>query len=197
MQDWYYADHRDLLKWSVLVLLAQRHRLSRIVQVAYLRPSMFPTIDMGGQERELPSEVRAHFRDINNIATLRNDISVSVFDRVFDDRKAYQEAAIRYLANLGSEPRLVFLDPDTGLEPAGRPELKHVLDAEAHAIWSELKAEEVFAFYQHKTNRAGNPWIEEKRIQLEKALKVKEGTVQVGKSIRIANDVVIFYAVKP
>ena len=81
MQDWYYADHRDLLKWSVLVLLAQRRRLSRIVQIAYLRPSIFPTIDMGGQETELPSEVRAHFRDINNITALRNDISVSVFDR--------------------------------------------------------------------------------------------------------------------
>jgi len=174
VQHWYYADHRDLLKWSVLVLLAQRHRLSRIVQIAYLRPSIFPTIDMGGQETELPSEVRAHLRDINNIAALRNDISVSVFDRVFDDREAYQKAAIQYLANLGSEPRLVFLDPDTGLEPSGRPELKHVLDAEADAIWSELKAREVFAFYQHKTNRAGKPWIEEKRIQLSRSGKALE-----------------------
>ena len=99
MQDWYYADHRDLLKWSVLVLLAQQHRLSRIIQIAYLRPSIFPTIDMGGQETELPSEVRAHFRNINNIAGLHNDIYISVFDRVFDDRKTYQEAAIGYLAH--------------------------------------------------------------------------------------------------
>jgi len=197
VQDWYYADYRDLLKWSVLVLLAQRHRFSRIVQIAYFRPSIFPTIDMGGQETVLPLEVRAHFRDINNICAFRNDISISVFDRVFDDRKAYQEAAIRYLANLTAKPRLVFLDPDTGLEPTRRPKLKHVLDAEAHAIWSELKAKEVFAIYQHKTNRAGKPWIEVKRIQLERALGVKEGTAQVAKSMRIANDVVIFYAMKP
>jgi len=196
MRDWYYADHRDLLKWGVLVLLARRHRLSRIVQIAYLRPSIFPRIDLGGQETELPSQVRTHFRDINNIAALRDELLISVFDRVFDDRKAYQDAAMRYLSNLASEPRLVFLDPDTGLEPAERPDLKHVLDAEAHAIWSELKTKEVFAFYQHKTNRAGRPWIEEKRIQLEKALKAKEGTVQVGKSMKIADDVVIFYAVK-
>jgi hypothetical protein len=197
MQDWYYADHRDLLKWGVLVLLARRYRLSQIVQLAYLRTSVFPKIDLGGQEKELPSEVRSHFRDINNITALRSGISITVFDQLFDDRRAYHEAAIRYLAKLASEPRLVFLDPDTGLEPAGRPELKHVLDTEACAIWSELKAKKVFAFYQHETNKAGRPWIEEKRIQLAKALKVKEGTVQVGKSRRIAKDVVIFYAIKP
>lgn len=197
MQNWYYADHRDLLKWGVLVLLARQHRLSRIVQIAYLRPSVFPRIDLGGQEKELPPEVRSHFRNLNNITDVRNGISISVFDEFFEDRDAYEEAAMRYLADLAGEPRLVFLDPDTGLEPEGRPELKHVLDTEAYAIWSELKTNEVLAFYQHKINRNGKPWIEEKRMQLEKALKVKEGTVQVGKSMKIANDVVIFYATKP
>ncbi|MFO7971457.1 MAG: hypothetical protein R6U40_06880 [Desulfobacterales bacterium] len=197
MQDWYYADHRDLLKWGVLILLARQYRLSRIIQIAYKRPSLFPKIDLGGQEKELPSEVCSHFRDINNITVLRDEISISVFDKFFEDRKAYQEAVIQYLGDLAGESRLVFLDPDTGLEPAGRPKLEHVLDKEALAIWSELKTREVFAFYQHKTNRSGKPWIEEKRIQLEKALKVKEGTVHVGKSMKMVNDVVIFYAKKP
>lgn len=197
MQDWYYADHRDLLKWGVLVLLARQHGLSRIVQIAYLRPSVFPNIDLGGHEKELPLEVRSHFRNVNNVTALRNGISISVFDELFEDRKAYEKAAIRYLAGLADKRRLVFLDPDTGLEPAGRPELKHILDKEACAIWSELKTDEVFAFYQHKTNKNAKPWIEEKRIQLQKALRVREGTVQVGKSMRIANDVVIFYARKP
>ena len=178
-------------------MLANQHGLSRIVQIAYLRPSVFPNIDLGGQVKEVPSEVRSHFRDINNVTALRNRISISVFGEPFEDRKAYKEAVIRYLTNLVDKPRLVFLDPDTGLEPAGRPELKHVLDTEAYAIWSELKTNEVFAFYQHKTNRNAKPWIEEKRVQLEKALKVEEGTVLVGKSMKIANDVVIFYATKP
>jgi hypothetical protein len=197
VQDKYYADDRDLLKWSVLVLLAQRYGLSRIIQVAYLRPSIFPMIDIGGQETELPPQVRTHFRNIHNITALRGNVSISVFDRVFGDRKAYQDALTQYLSECGPELRLVFLDPDTGLEPGGRPDFKHVLDAEAHAIWSRLKAKEVFAFYQYKTNRTGKPWIEEKRIQLEQAIKVKEGTVLVGKSLAIANDVVIYYAIKP
>jgi hypothetical protein len=197
MQDKYYADHRDLLKWGVLYCLAERFALSRIIQVAYLRPSIFPMINIGGQETELPSQVLTHFRNISNITSLHGDISISVFDRMFDDRKAYMDAVTQYLTESGSELRLVFLDPDVGLEPVGRPDFRHVLDMEAHAIWSNLKTNEVFAFYQHKTNRAGKPWIDEKRTQLEKAIKVEKGAVLVGKSGSIANDVVILYAAKP
>lgn len=197
MQDRYYADHRDLLKWGVLYCLAERFRLSRIIQVAYLRPSIFPMIDIGGQEMKLPPQVRTHFRNIRNITSLHGDILISVFDRMFDDRRAYQDVVTQYLTESGPELRLVFLDPDTGLEPKRRPDFRHVLDTEAHAIWSKIKTNEVFAFYQHKTNRAGRPWIEEKRTQLEKAIKAEKGAVMVGRSPSIANDVVIFYAIKP
>jgi hypothetical protein len=196
MQDRYYADQRDLLKWGVLVLLARQHSLSRIVQIAYLRHGIFPNIDLDGQEKQLPSEVSSHFRNINNINSLRTGISISVFNEFFEDRLGYEKAVIRYLSNLADKPRLVFLDPDTGLQPLGQSKLKHVLDSEAYTVWSELKTNEVFAFYQHKTNRNAKPWIEEKRVQLEKALKVEEGTVRVGKSMKIAKDVVIFYATK-
>ena len=197
MQDKYYADNRDLLKWGVLIRLTEQYLLSRIIQVAYLRPSIFPMVDIAGQRTELPSQVRAHFRNIRNITSLHGDISISVFDRPFDDRTAYHDAVTQYLAEFGREPRLVFLDPDTGLEPIRRPDFKHVLDSEAYAIWSQLKTKEVFAFYQHKTNKGNKPWIEEKRAQLEKAIKVQEGAVLLGQSPSIANDVVIYYAIKP
>jgi hypothetical protein len=196
MQDKYYADHRDLLKWGVLIHLAEQYKLSRIIQVAYLRPTIFPMIDIAGRQTALPSKVRTHFRNIRNITALHREISISVFDCIFDDRKAYHAAVTNYLTESGSELRLVFLDPDTGLEPVGRPNFRHVLGTEAHAIWSKLKTNEVFAFYQHKTNRAGKPWIEEKRIQLEEAIKVEKGAVLVGQSPSIANDVVIYFALK-
>jgi len=32
-------DKRDLVKWSVLVRLAEQYELSRIIQIAYLRPA--------------------------------------------------------------------------------------------------------------------------------------------------------------
>jgi len=197
MQDKYYADRRDLIKWSVLIRLAEQYKLSRIIQIAYLRPSTFDMIDIAGKQTELPPQVLAHFRNIRNITALHTEISISVFDRMFDGRITYHKALSRYLAEFGAELRLVFLDPDTGLQPAGKPDLKHVFDAEAHAIWSQLKTSEVFAFYQHQTNRGGKPWIEEKRTQLENAIKVGKGAVLVGQSPGIANDVVIYFAVKP
>jgi len=198
MQDWYYSDKRDLVKWSVLLRLAEQHRFTRIIQIAYLRPSVFHMIDIAGQQSEIPLQVRRHFRNIRNVATLDATVSISVFDRAFDDRIAYGQALTQYLAVCGNDLRLIFLDPDIGLEPANSPpDLRHVLGSEARAIWSQLNANEVFAFYQHKTNRAGRPWIEQKRTQLENAIQVRRGTVSVAQSPAIADDVVIYFAVKP
>jgi hypothetical protein len=196
MQDKYYADRRDLIKWSVLIRVAEQQKVSRIIQIAYLRPSTFGMIDVAGQQWELPGEVLAHFRNIRNVTALRTEIPISVFDRMFDDRATYRKAATEYLAKFGSELRLVFLDPDIGLEPVRKPDLRHVLNGEAHEIWSQLKTSEVFAFYQHLTNRTGRPWIEEKRAQLEKAIGLGKGAVLVGQSPSIANDVVIYFAIK-
>ena len=135
MQNKYYADNRDLIKWGVLIRLAEWYNLSRIIQIAYLRPSTFGMIDMAGQQTELPPQVITHFRNIRNITTLHNEISITVFDHAFDARIPYHEAVSKYLAQFVTELRLVFLDPDTGLEPAGKANLKHVLGTEARAIW--------------------------------------------------------------
>jgi hypothetical protein len=197
MQDLYYSDKRDLVKWSVLVRLAKQYKLSRIIQIAYLRPSKFGAIDVVGQPSELPWEVLAHFRNIRNAAALKAEIAISIFDRMFDERMTYRKAATQYVASFRSDLCLIFLDPDIGLEPLRRPDLRHVLNDEAHEIWSQLKTNEVFAFYQHKTNMAGRPWIEDKRLQLEKAIGCGKGKVLVGQSGSIANDVVIYFAIKP
>ena len=200
MQNKYYADNRDLVKWSVLIRLAEQYKLSRIIQVAYLRPSFFDKIDIAGQKMELPPQVLAHFRNMRDITAIHTDhteISISVFDRKFDNRKTYHNDLRQFLAAFGAERRLVFLDPDTGLQPAGGFNFKHVLCTEARAIWSQLNKNEVFAFYQHKTLFTGGTcWCEKKRTQLEKAIEVGKGVVLVGQSPRIANDVVIFFAVK-
>lgn len=197
MQDKYYGDRRDLIKWSVLIRLAEKYNLSRIIQIAYLRPSTFERVDIAGQLTELPSQVLSHFRNIRNITSLHTKVLISVFDHVFDDRITYHEAVSQYLANFAFELRLVFLDPDIGLEPARKADLRHVLDAEARAIWAQLRTNEVFAFYQHQTNKRGKPWIEEKRKQLEGAIEVGKGAVLVGQSPAIAKDGVIYFVIKP
>jgi hypothetical protein len=60
-----------------------------------------------------------------------------------------------------------------------------------------MKQRDVFAFYQHQTNRAGQPWVEPKRLQLAQALDVQETAVRIANGPDIAQDVVFFYVQKP
>ncbi len=201
MQNKYYADNRDLVKWSVLIRLAEEYKLSRIIQVAYLlQDSKFDNIAIDGLKPEPPSpEVLLHFRNMRGISALHMEISISVFDQKFgkDNRGTYHNDLIQFLAALGDKPRLVFLDPDIGLQPLGRFDSRHVLCTEVHKIWSQLKTREVFAFYQHKPLFVpGTLWIEEYRTRLGKAIEVGKEAVLVGKS-PIAMDVAIFFVVKP
>jgi hypothetical protein len=91
---------------------------------------------------------------------------------------------------------LVFFDPDTGLEPPNDPGLEHVLGAEVRQVWEYMKTNDTLAFYQHQTNRNGQPWIDPKRMQLAEALGVDEERVLVGQALKIARDVAFFYAKK-
>lgn len=92
-------------------------------------------------------------------------------------------------------PCIVFLDPDVGLEPSC-PSLGHVLESEALAFWDALKVGDVFVFYQHQTNRNKQPWIETKRVQLAKAIKIRENQLKVARGMAIASDVVFYYSQK-
>jgi hypothetical protein len=90
---------------------------------------------------------------------------------------------------------IVFLDPDTGLE-SQNSSLDHVLNDETSAIWNNMKNGDVFVFYQHRTNRAGQPWIEPKRNQLAEALHLRPDAVKMAQAPDIANDVVFFFSQK-
>jgi hypothetical protein len=59
-----------------------------------------------------------------------------------------------------------------------------------------MKNGDVFAFYQHQTNRAGQPWIEPKRCQLAEALQVQPDAIKMAQALDIANDVVFFFIQK-
>ena len=53
MRDQWYGDNRDLLKWSTLLHVALRERLSAILQLALHRPNAeWPTLSLlAGQGR--------------------------------------------------------------------------------------------------------------------------------------------------
>jgi hypothetical protein len=102
---------------------------------------------------------------------------------------------LRRIRSRAQLPGIVFLDPDTGLEPrfAG-PE--HVLEQELAEIWEVLRSEDIMVFYQHQTNRSGTPWIEPKKAQFERALGVRKGISKLARAPGVAPDVAFFYIEK-
>ena len=50
MQDEWYGDKRDVIKWGTLVHLAHRHAIRAIIQVAFLRLSDKPRLESDGRE---------------------------------------------------------------------------------------------------------------------------------------------------
>jgi hypothetical protein len=195
MRDKWYADNRDLIKWGVLLRLAGIYKAARILQLAFYRPSEFGQLVIDGQQHAIPEEVIAHFRNLRTIGSIGSKVRVTVFDPVFQDRPTHQQAVLALLPAFGQERCIVFLDPDTGLEPRD-PTLDHVLADEARAIWDAMKSGDVFAFYQHQTNRAGQPWIEPKQKQLAGALGVPIQQIKIASGNEIAQDVVFFYTQK-
>lgn len=196
MQDRWYADNRDLVKWSVLLVLARKHQADRILQIAYYNRSDFGEIDVDGHRHQVPAEVLSHFRNIRNAAALFQRPRVSVFDTPFGDRTSYTQSVKDFIRSFSSERCLVFLDPDTGLEPNGTSGPQHVLNEEARSIWTILPSGWVYVFYQHQTNKAGKPWVDEKRLQFAEAIGVAESKVGVASGQKIAQDVVFFHALK-
>lgn len=196
MQNRWYVDNRDLAKWGVLLKLAEIFGMQRIVQLASYRPNAFGQILIDGQAYDLPAEVLSHFRDLRKICGITLQPQVTVFDSLLEDRVSYLQSALEFLKDFSNERCIVFLDPDTGLEPR-KPDFKHVLNEEVKAIWNALKRGDIFVFYQHQTNRAGRPWIEAKRNQLAAALGVNSSAIRAANSPDIANDVVFLFAQRP
>ena len=197
MKDKWYADNRDLIKWSVLINLAQNHQAKRILQIAYFRPCEFSNIEIEDRLLKLPKEVISHFRDIRNITEMRTDFHIDVLYEEFKDREKYQKAIVEYISSYPEEKCIVFLDPDTGLQPQkSKLGLEHVSNGEVREIWEHIKKGDIFVFYQHQTNRNGRPWVDEKREQLSKAANIPVESVKIAHGRSIAKDVVFFYAVK-
>jgi hypothetical protein len=195
MKNCWYADNRDLVKWSVLIHLAIVNSATRILQIAYFQEHSFPKVELDKEEKEIPQEIQTHYRDIRNIENLSSPIKVNVFHKVITDRRQYLLEAKKFISSYIKDQCVVFLDPDTGLEPKN-PSLKHVLNEEAKEFWKSLKVGDVLVLYQHQTNRNGKPWKEPKRAQFEKVIDGPKGSVKVGCGPKLARDVVLFYAVK-
>lgn len=195
MRDQWYGDKRDLIKWGVLLELARRHGAKHILQVLYYRPSSYGALDINGEKCSLPEAVLQHFRCLSAVPAIHCEATVEVIEDLFESRKSYLDVVLNRMHARPPVPGIVFLDPDTGLAPS-RPGRKHVLDKELTEIWKELRTGDLLVFYQHRTNRKGAPWIDEKKAQFERAIGLVPGASKVAWAPSIAKDVVFFFARK-
>ena len=198
MKDIWYSDNRDLVKWGILLQLAQAHDAATILQVAYYRPTSWDGkyLDIDGRLCPLPSAVLDHFpRRISNIVTLRSKAKVNVLDAHLGegDRPGYLRQVLARIGGL-ARPAIVFLDPDTGLEPQGNARPEHVREDELRAIWDALRHDDLLVFYQHRMR--SRSWLADKHAQFENALGLESGGSKVARGKAIAPDVAFFYCRK-
>jgi hypothetical protein len=195
MRDKWYGDNRDLVKWGVLLTLAERYGLKHILQVLYYRPTEWAQLTLDGEQVPLPPAIIQHFRWVGAVLDLKAPVRIEVISNAFVDRQRYHSDLIEQIRGRSVTPGIVFLDPDTGLQPQ-RPSLKHVLDRELADLWCALQAGDFLVLYQHQTNRNARSWIPDKKKQFARAIGLPIGAVKLGRSEEIARDVVLFYAQK-
>jgi len=196
MRDKWYGDNRDLVKWGVLLELSRTHGIKHILQVLYKRPSAWTSLRIDGKEVELSGDVIEHFRRASSVSKMRCEIQIEALEDALTDRDEYLQIVLDRIRGRPNVPGIVLLDPDTGLEPQGKPGLEHVLESELTKIWHALVPGDLLVFYQHQTNRRGEPWIELKKAQFERALGLRPGRAKLARAPRIAPDVAFFFAEK-
>lgn len=196
MIDEWYSDNRDLVKWGVLLNLAELHSTATILQVAYYRSTPWDEkgIEIDGRAYPLPLEVVNHFRNIKNIKAMRSNARVRVLVDPFQDRVRYLQRILMAIRKL-PRPAIVFLDPDTGLEPLGKVKPEHVLETELCEIWHALRRGDLLALYQHQTRE--DRWVEKKRTQFENAIGLEPGGCKLAQGKEIAHDVAFLFSHRP
>lgn len=167
MRDTWYADQRDLVKWGTLAHLAERHSLPAIVQVAYLRPGTRGALQKSNCEIPISPAVWSFFRDVTAVRSLGDLLHrrIVVFDKPFvpQRRRQYRQAVVDSVRNVES-PKIVLLDPDTGIAPA-KPSGKHLTAEDIAAVWEVLQPGDWIAVYQHRSR--SKTWKEDARARFE------------------------------
>jgi hypothetical protein len=196
MRDQWFGDNKDLIKWGVLLELARRYDVEHIPQVLYLTETTWEGLEIDDVLVELPTEVVKHFRDATSVSQMQCAAHIEVFSKPFADRNEYHQELLEQIQSRPKRPGIIFLDPDTGLQPAGAAGLKHVLDSELTKIWQVLCPSDILVFYQHQTNRNSTLWVDSKKAQFERALGVQEGSAKLAHAPGIARDVAFFFIEK-
>ena len=197
MKDKFYGDKRDLVKWGGIVRLCHENSIKTVLQVAYYRQSKWGKIDFNnGKFVLLPEVVSEHFRSIKDIRRLgrRANLDIQIINREFKnnkkDREEYHKEVCKEIEMLNKK-KIVFLDPDKGLEPKKTCTYEHVKPNEVKLIWKSLKPKDFLVFYQHKPWFSKKGWKESCRHEFARQCGLKG--VRMWSADGIAEDVVFYF----
>ena len=188
MRDIWYGDRRDRVKWGALVHLARTQQLSKIIQVALYRTWKKRGLKVDGSRVPVPKEVWDHFSCLGNIQRLAEatGIEIVIFGQEWQDRQQYVSGIIQDLRQHHNSPKVVFLDPDTGIAPKV-PKLEHVTMQDIQRIWEALEPDDWLAVYQHAYR--SEDWLEVSKRKFGRACGVEE--VRTFQAPGIAKDVAV------
>jgi len=194
MQAIWYGDRRDRVKWGGLIHLAEQNKVVNIVQVAYYREGAHPILNCDDGNFPLPEAVWKHFSNLRNILSLgqATGINIKVIDRLFrpNYRREYIASVVDELRIIGS-PKIVFLDPDTGIAPKA-PKAGHVTGEDLREVWTVLQTNDILVVYQHAAHSQN--WLDEPTTKLRQACN--NATVRKITSSEVANDVALLWCKK-
>ncbi len=180
MRDEFYADRRDLWKWTI-ALNEAAHR--NIVYVAMCRRSQTPIVPKGVRDdvgeffvqewKALNTELRCA-----RIVGLNKKIVPLLDPYIPNQADEYFGSVCRRIASrTNGENLLVFVDPDTGIAE-GNPTPKHVSLGHLELIWRAMHTGDALLVYQHNLHESREQWVVRKQRKLAEALRVSEGDVK-------------------
>jgi len=182
LRNQYYADSRDVSKWSVIKELAQQYQIQTVLQIAMLRPDEANNhgakthkpkkcddgINQFFEEERKEFQEHPERRKIERIEGLQKSAGLNFQVEVITDlfvstgfgpfRARYFSAACNKLSRL-ERPSIAFLDPDIGLEGTEVTGL-HVTLREMVKVFSVLREGDIQVLYQHRYHDL--LWLEKK-----------------------------------
>jgi hypothetical protein len=111
MQDRWYGDHRDLVKWGTLFELARRAGLNHVLQILYYRKNDWAEIEADGTASRIAMDVIQHFRNSMGATNISKDVSIDVFAQEFSNRERYLESVKAQIPLVRLIRELSFLIP--------------------------------------------------------------------------------------
>ncbi|MYC31892.1 MAG: hypothetical protein F4X64_01805 [Chloroflexi bacterium] len=191
MENAKFGDKKDRMKWEVLLELAQRYKIRRIVQVAMLtddKPPPDVTAEpMQHEHQGVAALVGEFFRNygypkgggLRDIQVLGEQLGIKI--EVWLDRFTHQERC-NYFDRITDRireydaPTVWFFDPDNGIEP-DKTEIKHVRQIELRQVFDALPTGDFLAVFQHNQQRPC--WDTMARDRFRRACSVPVDQVKV------------------